>query len=602
MVTVPLTQHSRLSPRSRAVVAALGSAFLTLPLGWYLAEAEHYQWIGKGGRGAYPTFGTAFFPKAALFAFAAPYLVLALLLLARASFAGAAAITLGNVGRIGGALLLLLPLGPYFTPVVVWVLAAVYDWLVLRSGSPVLTIAILIVGLPAFFVAQFQLVRQGRALEGPSDRASSGRSAAPLVVVLLLIGYIWAWGESLAAPDAAADRRVRARRRAIAIAAAAERAKLPRGTPLELIRASDASPGRPPSNYDTPARPAVDRAGNVYLAFRTGLVSLDRAGRLRWRADSVRSVGAAPTLEPDSGPARTVYVGGADGRLYAVRASDGTVAWAIPLVPAGQRYQRVATPVRLRGGDLLAGAITYDPRVPVPLFRLGPDGALRWRASAGGGLETAAGVGPDEAVYGIGRQTDSLHGDFGAYTLSAIAADGRILWRRPLGVSYASEVARAEDGTIFVAGTPSLVLTSDGTTVARLDAAASVIPVADLGLLEVASWGLRYLRSDSSRLRWSPQWTYPAARIGDDERVQGAMLAPGGRVILSTSSRVVVLRLGDGQPIGEYAPVSRAGDDGIPIPQLRQLSPPALGPDGTIFVVDPGYRLYWLRDTASNVR
>jgi len=69
----------------------------------------------------------------------------------------------------------------------------------------------------------------------------------------------------------------------------------------------------------------------------------------------------------------------------------------------------------------------------------------------------------------------------------------------------------------------------------------------------------------------------------------GAILG-SDRVILSTSSRVVVLRLSDGLPLSEYAPVDSAGASGIPAPRLHWLSTPVLGADGTIYVADPGLR------------
>jgi hypothetical protein len=64
----------------------------------------------------------------------------------------------------------------------------------------------------------------------------------------------------------------------------------------------------------------------------------------------------------------------------------------------------------------------------------------------------------------------------------------------------------------------------------------------------------------------------------------GAAILPSlDRVALSTSSRVVVLRLADGHPVAEY----------VRGPSF--LSPPGVGPDGTIYVADADHHVYALR-------
>jgi outer membrane protein assembly factor BamB len=90
--------------------------------------------------------------------------------------------------------------------------------------------------------------------------------------------------------------------------------------------------------YSSPAlqEDARGRLQGVVIASTDGAVyALDAGGRERWRFDTGEPVRSSPVLgrAPSGGGGRIVYVGGGDGRLYALDARTGRRRWSFDTTP-----------------------------------------------------------------------------------------------------------------------------------------------------------------------------------------------------------------------------------------------------------------------------
>ncbi len=85
------------------------------------------------------------------------------------------------------------------------------------------------------------------------------------------------------------------------------------------------------------SRPTADRDGNLYFASMLRAFSVDRNGQVRWTREY-----AVPPVDPEIlytggrvpdafalSPDGILYGGAADGRLHAIRATDGHVLWSV---------------------------------------------------------------------------------------------------------------------------------------------------------------------------------------------------------------------------------------------------------------------------------
>ncbi len=148
-------------------------------------------------------------------------------------------------------------------------------------------------------------------------------------------------------------------------------------------------------------------------------------------------------LAPGDG---TVYVGADDDRVHAIAIGDGTVRWSTRLGdcdpprapgPVGLRCDVDGGPVLAPGGDLYAGADG--------LYRLGRDGAVKWRYPA-----------DDAERFHVGSKplsTDTLV-VFGAHDgqVHAVDHEGKVKWTVALGGDVDGDPALAADGSIVIGG------------------------------------------------------------------------------------------------------------------------------------------------------
>jgi len=259
------------------------------------------------------------------------------------------------------------------------------------------------------------------------------------------------------------------------------------------------------------SNPAVGLDGTVYIGCKDGyLRALSPDGILKWEYEvtdvlpGITRVNTCPLIAPDG----TIYAG-AYGRysmyLHAVN-PDGTQKW---IVKGPASFER-NTPAAFADGVVVAGGDKADLYAILPdgtvkwqieteQVRSGPsldehgsiyvrtfpnllhcyskDGTQQWTYSLGGeyshGTDSAPVVGPEGMIY-IGNND---------YTLTALDADGSLVWKFETGFEIHSSVALGADGTIYFGSDDGYfyALNPEGSLLWRLDVGASIRSSAAIG-------------------------------------------------------------------------------------------------------------------------
>ena len=225
------------------------------------------------------------------------------------------------------------------------------------------------------------------------------------------------------------------------------------------VVALDASNGRPKWSFKTGgkvrARPLVAN-GSLYVNSDDGtLYKLDAAsGRETWRA----MIDSRGTREPRAvfdryGSAALslggrIYVGSADGNLYALSDATGREEWR-----ASTKGKVYASPVAYRDAILFGSfdGVLYSVNAA--------DGKPRWQRDTRGAIVTAPAIAGDRVI--VGNRAFELSG--------SDAATGQEAWRQFLFFSWVDSVPTVADGTVYVGSSDtSSILAHDGRTGKRL--------------------------------------------------------------------------------------------------------------------------------------
>ncbi|GAA3761851.1 PQQ-binding-like beta-propeller repeat protein [Plantactinospora mayteni] len=131
--------------------------------------------------------------------------------------------------------------------------------------------------------------------------------------------------------------------------------------------------------------------------------------QLRWTFSAAVETHAGPVVAGD-----TVYLGSADGILYALDAATGTVRWTHP-IPEPDTTLTVADGVLYLAGSELLSALDVDTH------------QLRWSYRVGGSLRSTL-----SAADGLVYLADQ-HGSLGPTLYALDQATGQLRWTRDLG-------------------------------------------------------------------------------------------------------------------------------------------------------------------------
>jgi outer membrane protein assembly factor BamB len=177
------------------------------------------------------------------------------------------------------------------------------------------------------------------------------------------------------------------------------------------------------------------REGQIYVGAADGklyAVSIpEHAGIYAW---AVLTTGGAISSSPALGGDGTIYVGSDDGNLYAV-GPDGTRKWAFPT------GSPISSSPALGSDDTI-----YVSAANGKLYAVNPDGTRKWVCTTGsehfrvGWVTSSPAVGADGTIY-VGSADGNLY---------AVSPDGARKWVFTTEGPVCSSPALAADGTIYV--------------------------------------------------------------------------------------------------------------------------------------------------------
>lgn len=228
-----------------------------------------------------------------------------------------------------------------------------------------------------------------------------------------------------------------------------------------------------PVQGDVSFTPVAGGDGTLYIAGQNPSVStpffaIAVDGSTKWQTAAVFGSSAAAI-----GADGTVYVGGIDAKLYALRPGDGSVLWSAPTVtppvspsvggdgtiyvpdaknlyafdPAGARRWSTAIAARASGVAIGPDDTIYVATQSKALHAVRPTGDIKWTFSASASWTRAPTIGGDGVVY--------VGGDDG--TLYAVSPDGTLLFTVATGGYINSQPAIGGDGTLYFVSADSLL-------------------------------------------------------------------------------------------------------------------------------------------------
>lgn len=301
--------------------------------------------------------------------------------------------------------------------------------------------------------------------------------------------------------------------------------------------------------------PAIGPDGTVYVATGDqGLLALNPAsGRVLWRDGS--ATGGNPVIDADG----TIHYPG-DGLLNALN-PNGTVKWRF--VPAQPATNLALAP----GGTLIASDWSGN------VCAYGPDTVLQWERDLGEPrARTPTVVGPDGTIYARGRDD----------RIFALNPDGSDRWdTRLFRMGNLMALSIGADGTLYALGgsdySSLFAVDPDSGTVRwefdRLDGLGfNTVIRPDGTVIAVGEFYLHAIGPDGQE-RWRLEYDdgiadVPAVALCAD----GTVICPGWRELLG---------VGNGDSLRWVSKVKG-----------EACKPPAVGPDGTIYVLDYHDTLY----------
>jgi len=309
------------------------------------------------------------------------------------------------------------------------------------------------------------------------------------------------------------------------------------------------------------AQAVVDAAGNVYVGSHDGqLYALTSHGTLRWKRFLEDRVYSTALLHDG-----TLYVGSDANTFHAIRASDGEILW------------RIATDDDADSGAVLGAGDVIHFASGRHLYAVSPSGEVRWRFEAREKIYSTPAVDEDGTLY-VGSQDDHVY---------AVAVDGRMRWSYRTHDDVDSSPVIGDDGTIYCGSDDRRVyaLTRDGELRWSTDVEGYVrAPVAlgTDGSVLAAVYGPRPRLVSLDAATGDVRWYFPVT-VADSSEVgihSGPLVDREGHVYFGAHDDYVY----SVEPTGDLRWILETAGD--------VDAPPALAPDGRLYVGSDDGRLY----------
>jgi outer membrane protein assembly factor BamB len=315
------------------------------------------------------------------------------------------------------------------------------------------------------------------------------------------------------------------------------------------------------------ASPVVaEDATTYYGAYDRCFYGIGAGGSLAWPRFATSDIIVSSSAIGADG---SVYFGTTGGALYALN-PDGTAKWPAPFRPGSQAISGAIAVLR-------DGSVCYSSDSGY-VYSVNPaTGQLRWSRYVGGQLKHGVSSSPNGSVV----YTTSSDG-----YLYAINADGSLRWKSALAVNASNTCAVGDDGTIFVGGTDCnlYAINPNGSrkwarrVYGKITTAAAV---ARDGSVYFGSADLNFYAVNPDG---TVKWVYWAR-----ETIYSAPVidAEGTLIFGTTGGNLRAFNSTNGAPVW-----TRALGAGI-------YSSPAVGRDGSIYVLDSAGALYRLSGPAN---
>lgn len=275
--------------------------------------------------------------------------------------------------------------------------------------------------------------------------------------------------------------------------------------------------------------------------------------RVVWGFSTGRYVFSSPAIGSDG----TIYIGSANGRLYALR-PNGTAKWSFP---TGAEIQ--SSPAIARDGTIYFGSA--DGRV----YALNPDGTKQWDFLTGDVILCSPTLGADRTIY-IGSRDRHYY---------ALEPDGRLKWRFATGQYYTDMPAViGPEGTILVSARGTIhALRHDGEQRWEKRLGSSMVGVAmaidHRGRIyaTVAEDGPGRTLLFALNHRGEVIWEFRCGQITAVANPSFPAIGPDGTIYLATPDSFLYAIAADGSLKWK-------------VPATRSQSAPALSSDGRIYL------------------
>ena len=282
-------------------------------------------------------------------------------------------------------------------------------------------------------------------------------------------------------------------------------------------------------------------------------------GKVRWEFSAHSEIVASPTIGPDG----TIYVGGADGRFFAVDPARGTKRWSFQ---TGALIES--------SGSIGSNGMVYVGSEDDSVYALdAATGKENWHFTSKGLIYASPLIGPDGTVY-VGSWDSNL------YALNG--ETGTLKWTFKTAGPITASSALGPDGTIYVGSHGKYLYAIDSHTGVQKWAFQAGAEVNDPslgpdGTVYAGCWDslLYAVNGQTGKLKWTVQ-------MGDEVDSCPAIGPDGTLFVTANDQRIYAFDPKTGDRKWEYVTAGQIA------------ASPAIGADDTLYAASEDHRFYAL--------